>query len=128
MSDEGLAQQSQRIRQWLLFILRFAITREQADRAAVLAMADHLDRPSATHTRRGFSFFARTSAEICSLIDSKRGLEENARLRLQLRRIDDVRLRRALESVLEIERADSKVRGARLRQSLELWRGLPVRH
>jgi hypothetical protein len=50
-----------RIREWLLLLLRFAITRNTKDQAAALAMADEIDalghrwRPSAP------SFFRRTS-------------------------------------------------------------------
>src|SRR5215467_9637688 len=57
-----------RIREWLLLLLRFAITRDPKDEAAVIAMADEMDalglqwRPSAP------SFFRRTSSEVCKMI------------------------------------------------------------
>src|SRR5262249_59558238 len=57
-----------RIREWLLLLLRFAITRDGKDQAAALAMADEIDalgqrwRPSAP------SFFRRTSGEVCEAI------------------------------------------------------------
>ena len=57
-----------RIREWLLLLLRFAITWDPKDEAAVFAMADEIDalglrwRPSAP------SFFRRTSSEVCKMI------------------------------------------------------------
>jgi hypothetical protein len=56
--------QTGRIREWLLLLLRFAITCDLKDQAAVFAMADEIDalghqwRPSAP------SFFRRTSGEL----------------------------------------------------------------
>jgi|SRR5215475_1429604 hypothetical protein len=57
-----------RIREWLLLLLRFAITCDPKDQAAAFAMADEIDafghqwRPSAP------SFFRRTSDEVCAAI------------------------------------------------------------
>jgi len=57
-----------RVREWLLALLRFAITRNPKDETAALAMADEIDalglcwRPSAP------SFFRRTTAELCQAI------------------------------------------------------------
>jgi hypothetical protein len=127
VSDKGLSKQSQRIQEWLLLILRFAITQEKVDRAPVLAAAEAMDRLSAMNGGRGFSFFVRSSREICDLIAGKHGPGECAQLRLLLRRIDDARLKRALEAVLEMERPDLKVRRPRPRRPLDLWRGLPGR-
>ncbi len=127
MSDEGFSRQSHRIREWLLRILRFAITQETVDRAAVLAAAETMDRLGAMNGGRGFVFFARTSREICDLIAGKRGPDECARLGLLLRRIDDAPLKRALGAVLEMEHPDLKVRSPRPRRPLDLWRGLPGR-
>jgi hypothetical protein len=60
-----------RIREWLLLLLRFAITCDPKDQAAVFAMADEIDalgqqwRPSAP------SFFRRTSGEVCKAITAR---------------------------------------------------------
>jgi hypothetical protein len=54
-----------RIREWLLLLLRFAITCDPKDQAAAFSIADEIDalghqwRPSAP------SFFRRTSGEVC---------------------------------------------------------------
>ena len=62
-----------RVQEWLLLLLRFAITRDPKDEAAALAMADEIDalglrwRPSAP------SFFRRTSAQVCWAIAAPDG-------------------------------------------------------
>ena len=57
------------LRSWHLAILRFALTRDNADRVAVLAIANEIDR---LHTPRDervdFDFFRRTSTELCETI------------------------------------------------------------
>ena len=47
------------VREWLLLLLRFAITREQSDRSAVLAMADELDSRAHDGARTRRSSFIR---------------------------------------------------------------------
>ena len=88
-----------RIKEWLLAILRFAVTLAPADRVAVLAVANELDRPS--DTREAFSFFARTSAEVCNAIASADDPSARAILRAHLARIDEPRIRRAFEAALD---------------------------
>jgi hypothetical protein len=84
-----------RIREWLLLLLRFGITRDVKDQAAALAMADEIDalghqwRPSAP------SFFRRTSGEVCEAIVARDDPTRAAILKKHIARIDDPRLRRA---------------------------------
>lgn len=55
------------LRAWHLAILRFALTHENADRLGVLAIANEIDRLDRPHdVRPCFSFFRRTSAELCA--------------------------------------------------------------
>jgi hypothetical protein len=67
-ADDLDQRQQQRIREWLLLLLRFAITRDPRDEAAAFVMADELDalglywRPSAP------GFFLRTSRDVCAAI------------------------------------------------------------
>lgn len=113
---------------WLLVILRFAITRDQADRAAILAMAADLDRLGAHAARSDFAFFAKTSVEICDLIVGQNRPDRTATLRRHIGMIDNARLRRALEAALEIGRPAMNGSRARSRRTEDLWRGLPIRH
>ena len=115
--------------EWLLVILRFAITHEQADRAAVVKMAADLDRLGNGAARSDFAYFARTSAEICDLIAENNRPGRIAALRRHIGMIENDRLRRALETALELHRP-AAINGAkmRLRRKEDLWRGLPMRH
>jgi hypothetical protein len=116
-----------KIDDWLLVILRFAITHELADRAAISALAADLDQLGAHAARSDFAFFARTSAEICDLIVGTDRPERFATLRRHIGMIDNDRLRRALEAALDMERPVTNGGRVRSRRSEDLWRGLPIR-
>jgi hypothetical protein len=95
--------QRRKIREWLLALLRFSLTLESGDRAAVTAIADEMDRLGFVAKKPGFSFFLRTSIDVC---DAVADLEQAGRkqiLREHLARIDDLRLRRAFLAVFDIE-------------------------
>jgi hypothetical protein len=93
-----------RIREWLLLLLRLAITCDPKDQAAVFAMADEIDalgqqwRPSAP------SFFRRTSGEVCKAITARDDPKRASILKRHIARIDDPRLRRAFQAVIGLER------------------------
>lgn len=118
-------QHSQRIQQWLLAILRFAITLEEDDRLAVLAVAAEMD--CAGSAGSGFTFFTRTSVKICDAIIAKNSREAIAILRVFLRKIEHPPLRRAFEAVLEIKPVPSKGHPSLIRDRENLWKGLPAR-
>jgi len=87
-----------KLQEWLLLLLRFAITREPSDRSAALAMADELDslggqwRPSAAR------FFLKTTEEVRSAIPAANQWDNHRVLFRHVTRIDDPRLRRAFQS------------------------------
>src|SRR4029077_2683589 len=85
----GLAaiEESHRIREWLLGMLRFAVTLERCDRAAVMSLAAEMDRLGASKNQSGFTFFTRTSTKLC--IVAKRDFENLAELWLHLEKIND---------------------------------------
>ena len=95
-----------RIREWLLLLLRFGVTRDTKDRAAVHAMADEIDsvglrwRPSAS------SFFRRTTNELCETIIGN-DPHRHAVLARHLARIDDPRLQRAFAAAVELQQPPS---------------------
>jgi len=101
-----------RIREWLLLLLRFAITRDGKDQAAALAMADEIDalgqrwRPSAP------SFFRRTSGEVCEAIIARDDPTRAAILKKHIARIEDLRLRRAFQAAVELDRESRTAAGA----------------
>jgi hypothetical protein len=95
-----------RIREWLLLLLRFAVTQDAKDRAAVYAMADEIDSVGLRWRPAAPSFFRRTSHELCEAIV---GNEPNCRavLARHLARIDDPRLQRAFAAAVDLQRTTS---------------------
>jgi hypothetical protein len=128
MRDAVLEQSLHKVEDWLLVILRFAITHEQADRGAILSLAADLDRHGEHAARSDFAFFTRTSVEICDLIVGTNRPERVAVLRRHIGMIDNDRLRRALEAALGMERPLTNGGRMRSRRNEDLWRGLPIRH
>jgi hypothetical protein len=122
----SLDWRDRKIREWLLILLRFAITRETADRAAVLAMADELDSLNVSWRPSAPTFFARTSSELCDAISgSHNGLDRGVLLR-HVTRISDPRLRRAFQGALNLKEG-AEVLSARKTAKTnreDLWRGL----
>jgi hypothetical protein len=99
-SDSLISDESRRIREWLLGILRFAVTLEQRDQAAVMCLAAEMDRLGADTIQSQFSYFSRTSVEFCNCILGCWSVANSTELRLHLQKINDGRLRRALEAAL----------------------------
>lgn len=113
-----------KIADWLFAILRFAVTREQTDRTSVIIAARQLDRPGSSFRETQFGFFTRTSIEFCDAIVSDDHLERRASLRHQMKAIEDPRLRRAFEAVLEIDQAETPPRRPSSRNPEDLFKGL----
>jgi fido (protein-threonine AMPylation protein) len=125
-SPEG---NGRRIREWLLLLLRFAITRESADRLTALAAADELDASGGSWRPAAPRFFARTSNEVCDATAAADEAAGRAVLKKHLARIDDARLRRAFRAAIETGQGsdahgerESAMR--RRRVDRDLWKGL----
>jgi hypothetical protein len=100
--------QEHKLQEWLLLLLRFSITREFRDRAAVLAMADELDSLSVQWRPASPSFFRRTSNEVCDAICAPDEGYSTAHLRKHIARIDDPRLRQAFRAAVGLEPTPAK--------------------
>jgi hypothetical protein len=125
MAEPSAIEESRRIREWLLGILRFAITLERCDRGVVMNLAAEMDRLGSAKSQSGFNYFTRTSAKLCDCIVAKCDLDKLVVLRLHIGKVDDDRLRRAFEDVLFEKRNGS---GYSRKQDREyLWKGLPIR-
>src|ERR1039457_7064776 len=99
----GAAWHAKTLRAWQLAILRFAVTLDNADRLAVLAIAREIDALGPKHdSKPDFGFFRRTSAELCSVILRPNYLT-SAVLRQYLARIDDDRLKRVFAATIEAD-------------------------
>jgi hypothetical protein len=123
--DAAVIEESHRIREWLLGILRFTITLERCDRAAVMSLAAEMDRLGASKTQSGFTYFTRTSTNLCDCIVAKRGFTNLAKLWPHLEKINDNRLRYALEGAL-FEKARGPTRSRKPDREY-LWKGLAVK-
>jgi hypothetical protein len=92
------------LRAWQLAMLRFAVTLDNADRLAIMAIASEIDRLGPQHAGKpDFGFFRRTSAELCAAI-LQPSESTPVVLRQYLARIDNVRLRRAFSAAMEAGR------------------------
>jgi hypothetical protein len=107
------------VEQWLLSVLRFAVTLDETDRGAVLSLAAGMDRPDS-----GFTFFVKTSVKVCDAIVAKDCAEAASALRVFVHAIHHVRLRRAFEAMIDINQPDRGKASARIRE--RLFRGLPI--
>jgi|ERR1700694_755422 len=99
----GVEWHAKTLRAWQLAILRYAVTLDNADRLAVLAVASEIDRRGSQQDgTAGFSFFRRTSVELCAAILQPNELT-SVLLRQYLARIDDNRLKRVFAATIEVD-------------------------
>lgn len=128
MSEQATAgRHAGLLRAWHLAILRFALTRDNADRVGLFVVANEIDRlGSQQHVRADFSFFRRKSTELSAAI-VRRQQGDDVILNLYLAQIDDARLLRALAAALEIPQPEPDLTRKRTRPGPDLWRGLPSR-
>jgi hypothetical protein len=126
-SDPENELHAKTLRAWQLAILRFAVTLDNADRSAVLAIATEIDKLA---PRRGgkpdFGFFRRTSAELCAAILRPNALTP-AVLRQYLARIDDDRLKHIFAAAIEISQPKVSLVGKPIERDDALWKGLHSR-
>jgi hypothetical protein len=116
-----------KLQEWLLLLLRYAVTREPSDRSAALAMADELDSLGVRWRPAAPRFFLRTSDEVCAAIVSFGDEHSNAVLRSHIARIQDPRMRRAFEAALGHQWTTEPQVGStrnKRRKDQDLWKGL----
>ena len=115
------------LRTWQLALLRFAVTLDNADRLAVLAIAAEMDRLHPVQDGKpAFGFFRRTSAELCAAIRQPNE-HSSTLLRQFLARTDDDRLRRAFAAAIEADQRKVASNSKSIRRDTDLWRGLSTR-
>jgi len=115
------------LRAWHLAILRYAVTLDNADRLAVIRIAQEIDRPGPRHDGcADFEFFRRTSAALCAAIlqPSERG---SMVLQQYLVRIEDDRLKRAIAAAIDAGRPTISPVRKPIRRGNDLWKGLTFR-
>jgi hypothetical protein len=98
--DEWLAK---RVRDWQLRVLRFAVTLEMADRQAILRRAEEMDRLSHRPGKSRFTFFVRTSVELCHAIGEPEDPDRTAVLQRYFKMMDEGRLKRAMAAAIDLD-------------------------
>ena len=117
-SDQDWA--ARQVREWLLLLLRFAITSDPKDLSATLALADEIDarglewRPSAP------SFFRRTTNDVCKAITALDDPKRAGILKRHLARIDSPVLKRAFRAAVNFDEQTAPSQ----RNPRNLWFGL----
>jgi hypothetical protein len=123
----GMERHAKTLRAWQLAILRFAVTLDNADRLAVLMIAAELDGVGPKPDNKSeFSFFRKTSAELCAAILRPNELTPTV-LRQYLGRIDDDRLRRIFAAAMETDQPKRSSVGKPAKRDNGLWKGLSSR-
>jgi hypothetical protein len=101
-----------------------SLTLDNADRLAVLAIAREIDRLGPRHDGKpDFSFFRRTSAELCAAILRPNDLTPTL-LRQYLAHIDDNRLKRVFAATIDADQPQVCSVSKPLKRDRDLWRGL----
>jgi len=128
MGQQGSVEwQATLLRAWHLALLRLALTRNNADRAGVFAIAKEIDRLGPQHEAgQGFSFFRRTSGELSTAMLRRQAGDEII-LNRYLAQIDDLSLRRTLAAALGTPHQKPDRPRKRAGSNRDLWRGLPSR-
>src|SRR5262249_32222661 len=111
-----------RIREWLLLLVRFAITCDPKDQAAVFAMADEIDAFGLQWRPFPPRFFCRTSRGGCAAIPRAGDSKRATTLKKHIARIDDPRLRRAFQAAVDLERGSRPAATEHKRQ--HFWTGV----
>src|SRR5262249_18532843 len=111
-----------RIREWLLLLLRFAITCDPKDQAAAFAMADEIDALGHQWRPSGPSFFCPPSGEGCEAILAPEDPRQITIIKKHIVRIDDPRLRLAFQAAVDLERGSRPAATEHKRQ--HFWAGV----
>jgi hypothetical protein len=112
------------LRAWQLAMLRFAVTLDNADRLAVMAIASEIDRLGPGHDGKpDFGFFRRTSAELCAAILQPNELTPVV-LRQYLARIDDDRLKRVFAAAISADQPKASSVAKSRKRDNDPFRGL----
>ena len=101
LNTSGGERHAKTLRAWQLAILRFAVTVNNADRLTVMAIAGEIDKLGPEHNSKpDFSFFRKTSAELCAAILRPNELTSTV-LRQHLAQIDEDRLKHVFAATIE---------------------------
>jgi hypothetical protein len=124
LNVHGADRHAKTLRAWHLAILRFAVTLDNADRLAVLAIANEIDKLRPRDDRKPvFDFFRRTSAQLCAAILEPDELNSTV-LQGYDARIDDDRIKRAFAAAMGADQLKVFSVSKLVKRDNDLWRGL----
>ena len=112
---------ARQVREWLLLLLRFAITSDPADRSAAFALADEIDALGLQWRSSAPTFFRRTTGEVCKAITALDDPKRTAVMKQHIVRIENPTLRRAFQAAVNMEERSLASAKATRRA---LWSGL----
>jgi hypothetical protein len=124
LSAHGVDWHAKTVRGWQLAILRFAVTLDNADRLAVMAIANEIDRLGPRHDgKSAFDFFRRTSAELCAAI-LRPDEPGSSVLQRYPALIDDDRIKRVFAAATGPDQPQVRSVSRPIKRDNGLWRGL----
>jgi hypothetical protein len=124
LNVHGVDWHTKTVRGWQLAILRFAVTLDNADRLAVMAIANEIDRLRFQHDgKSAFDFFRRTSAELCAAILRPDQLSSTVLQRYHAQ-IDDDRIKRVFAAATRADQPKLYSVSKPMKRDNGLWRGL----
>jgi hypothetical protein len=124
LNVHGVDWHARTVRAWQLAILRFAVTLDNADRLAVLAIANEIDKIRPRHDGKpAFDFFRRTSAQLCAAILRPDQPGSTVLQRFHAR-IDDDRIKRVFAAATGVDQPKLFSVSQPVKRDNGLWRGL----
>lgn len=117
---------SDKVSAWCFAILRFAVTLDQRDRRAAIAMAEDMDRRACEPWQRPFNFFLRTTSGVCDAVTNVNDPHRSAILQRYLKAVDHPRLREVMAAAFALDGggASEQRRPGRTAAAPRLWHGL----
>jgi hypothetical protein len=117
-----MSNRLKRIDDWLLALLKFAITRDTTDRTAAIELARQMDAGE-TGATASITYFVRTTVEVCQAIAWGNNRRRVPVLRRHFARIENPRLRKAFGAAIGLEESDAS-RSSQASSREYLWKGL----
>ena len=96
---------ARKIRDWILAIVRYALTLDGLDEHTVLSLAEELDGLGSIPGGVAFTYFRRASRDVCTAIAHPEDPNRTAILRRLLAAISDGRLRQTTAAAIDLEGA-----------------------
>jgi hypothetical protein len=111
-NGDGVAQPewlAKRVQYWSLAVLRFAVTLEKPEKQSILMMAAEMDQLGSWQNHSPFTFFVRTSIELCRAIEDTKDPNRTAVLSRYFNWIEHRRLKQAMAGAVDWERFSESV-------------------